>query len=701
MAEYKGYVGAPYNFVGISKKVSRRSPDQLQPHNVINAGLKSGRISYEIEAVTPIFVSEGKREDKKSEEFYKNCYGEYAIPGSTIRGLTRSNIQILSNSSVAADIQDGILMYRNVANGKQKDTYNLYNHVLGNGTRSVSGKDGKTHSLSVLKNVKAGYIAKKNGKYMILPAAVDRISRDWGEMNYYVVSERKIMEGDYKGFEELRAMELQHADKPADRNTGSLFRKQVDRNGRIHYIGETNKNYKPYMLEVYYFLKGESQITEIHPVEAGKGEYEKQGFKKGYLLSSGPMREKKVIYVIPQVDENGEEIPIPPKDIDSYQRDYEGKKNQIETIDKTFYRLPQEGEKKPVFYIRLGGRLYFGFTPRLRLFYEKSIYEGLSAEQKKEGLDYSKSLFGYSDEKESYKSRLSFMDAKLTRDKGKTDKDAFLILGGPKPTSYLDYLKGEKGQAVSYNQDFELRGVKQYWLKEEVQEGMVGKNDKVATRFRPYDKGAVFKGEIRFTNLTKEELGLVLWGLLLEEGANQNIGKGKPYGYGRIKVRLTRLLIQDSEALYDCQSLCLDPYQDETSQKDAYISAIKEELSQMLGRDVMKEPTIKDFLLMKDTGKIPLKDRTRYMELPEYQGRVRDLVCLPSAEDVVEGKRPLVQEGGRQDFRGKPGNQKNQGKGNFKGNGKGKNKNSGGGDYSSGGSAGTSMAELLKGFKFN
>ena len=212
MAEYKGYVGAPYNFVGISKKVSRRSPDQLQPHNVIDAGLKSGRISYEIEAVTPIFVSEGKREDKKSEEFYKNCYGEYAIPGSTIRGLTRSNIQILSSSSVAADIQDGILMYRNVANGKEKDAYN---HVLGNGTRRVSGKDGKVHSLSVLKNVKAGYIAKKNGKYVILPAAVDRIGGDRGEMNYYVVSERKIMEGDYKGFEELRAMELQHADKPS------------------------------------------------------------------------------------------------------------------------------------------------------------------------------------------------------------------------------------------------------------------------------------------------------------------------------------------------------------------------------------------------------------------------------------------------------------------------------------------------------
>lgn len=705
MPEYNGYVGAPYNFVGINKKVNWKKQNQLPPHNVIDSRLKSGKITYEIEAVTPIFVSEGKRDGKTTEEFYKNCYGNYAVPGSTIRGMVRSNVQILSYSSVKEDIQDGLLMYRNVANGKEKDAYN---HVLGNSTRQVRGKDGKISSLSVLKNVKAGYIKKEGEKYVILPSVVDKISRDRGEMNYYIVSERKIMEGKYKGFEELKDMELQHVNRIVDRDTGSPFKKEV-RKGRTHYIGISNSNYKPYMCEVYYLLKGESQIAEIHPVKGGEGKYGKRGYKKGYLLSSGPMKEKKVIYVIPQMDEDGERIPVPMKDIDSFKRDYEGKKNQIEAIDPLFYRLPEEGEIKPVFYIRLDGRLYFGFTPRLRLFYEKGIHEGLPKEQKKEGVDYAQSLFGYSNEKESYKSRLSFMDAVLKEDKGQTANDAYLVLGGPKPTSYLDYLKGEKGQPVSYNQDFELRGIKQYWLKEEAEKGAVGKNEKVMSRFRPYDKGAVFRGEIRFNNLTKEELGMVLWGLLLEKDSNQNIGKGKPYGYGRIKVRLTRLEIMDQKALYGGESFCMNPYKNETDQKDVYIAGTKDEMSRLLGRDIMKEPAIRDFFLMKDSKRVPSKDKTRYMDMDqrEYQNRVTSLVCLPTVEDVVEGKKIFVQNNERKDFKDRKDNNRNYGNSSYQGGNRNQKRDKGtrtdnqSRAYSSGGNASTSMGDLFKGLKFD
>lgn len=705
---YNGYVGAPYNFIGINRKVNWKSKEELQPHNVISPQLKSGKIVYEIEAITPIFISEGKKEGKETEEFYRNCYGNYAIPGSTVRGLVRNNVQILSNSSVAEDIQDGVLMYRNVASGKEKDAYN---HVLGNDPRKVRGKDGQMHSLSVLKNVKAGYMARKNGKYMILPSVVDQISEDRGKMNYYVISERTIMEGGYKGFEELKSMELQNENKPLDEKTGSPFVFEKDpRNGRVHYKGKSNPKYKPYACEVYYRLKGENQVAELHPVKSEKEESGKKGFKKGYLLSSGPMSEKKVMYVIPQCDETGESIPVSVKDIDNYQRDYEGKKNQIETIDKSFYRLPQEGEIKPVFYIQLDGRLYFGFTPRLRLFYEKSIYEGLSVEQKKAGVDYAKSLFGYSNDKESYKSRLSFMDAELNHDKGTTDRDAFLILGGPKPTSYLDYLRGEKGKAVSYNQDFELRGIKQYWLKDGGEKGTVGKNDKVATRFRPYDQGAVFRGEIRFNNLTKEELGLLLWGLLLEKNSNQNIGKGKPYGYGQIKVRLTHLKILDQDALYGRDSLCMEPYQDETSQKDTYIADIKEELSRLLGREIMEDLRIKDFFLMKDAGKIPPNERTKYMELREYQPRVKNLVCLPAVKDVVEGNAAVVQKAEKKNFENKWKNDKGQENKDFQANSRkqnGKKNNyanradSQNREYSSGGNATTSLGSLFKGIKLD
>ena len=95
------------------------------------------------------------------------------------------------------------------------------------------------------------------------------------------------------------------------------------------------------------------------------------------------------------------------------------------------------------------------------------------------------------------------------------------------------------------------------------------------------------------------------------------------------------------------------------------------------------------------------------MELPEYQSRVRDLVCLPSVDDVVEGKKPLIPKREKKDFHEKTGNNQNQRKGGSRGNERnqrGKTGDKTGGrdtDYISGGSVGTSMADLLKDFKFN
>ena len=51
MAGNNGYVGAPYNFIGLSKKVNHVEKENLQAHNVISTELKSGRIQYEIEEI--------------------------------------------------------------------------------------------------------------------------------------------------------------------------------------------------------------------------------------------------------------------------------------------------------------------------------------------------------------------------------------------------------------------------------------------------------------------------------------------------------------------------------------------------------------------------------------------------------------------------------------------------------------------------
>ena len=86
-------------------------------------------------------------------------------------------------------------------------------------------------------------------------------------------------------------------------------------------------------------------------------------------------------------------------------------KEELKKEVSRFFGLPENGEIKPVFYIELDGKLYFGFTPRLRLFYEKEIYDGLSKEQRDNSLDYCKSMFGFATDNESYRSRLSFQES--------------------------------------------------------------------------------------------------------------------------------------------------------------------------------------------------------------------------------------------------------------------------------------------------
>ena len=82
-------------------------------------------------------------------------------------------------------------MYRDVAGRREKNSRkDVYDTLLGSGFLEIPGKDGEKIRISVLKNVKAGYIRNEGGAYTIIPTVVDTIDRDGGKMNYYVLSER-------------------------------------------------------------------------------------------------------------------------------------------------------------------------------------------------------------------------------------------------------------------------------------------------------------------------------------------------------------------------------------------------------------------------------------------------------------------------------------------------------------------------------
>ena len=618
------YVGAPYNFVPFTQKLYTYKDRTPTAHNSVEKTLISGEIDYEMTAQTSIFIDDGTKEH----HFYKNRDGKYSIPGSSVRGLIRNNVQILGFSGFDDDIDDYALMYRNVAGGAEKKRYAT---ILGNRLLPV----GNGKSISILKEVQAGYIAKTETGYRIYKTCVDSIKKEYGKMNYYIITERtmeeeyrKFLSGGKKGKYPYDFFVLHEGKYKTQHKLDKEFIRS-EKKGRVHYRGTRNDAYKPFYDAVSY------QIRDLKNVSAvGKpGEYE----KKGTVVSTGAMDEKKAVYVIPEIDQKKQPVDIPPKDIEAFKIDIEKRKNTLKQFGgREFFDLPKEGEMKPVFYVELNGRLYFGFTPRLRLFYDHTIKEGLPENRKKKEIDYAKAMFGYSNEQSSYKSRISFSDAVIVQEcQEKAGRK--LILAEPKPTSYLDYLKQDERNVSTYNsENFELRGVKQYWLhnQEPKVEPLDPRKEKAASTLCPLPAGTKFRGKIRFHNLTEDELGLLLWAVRLEKNSWMNIGKAKAYGYGNISVAVTDAKKIDMEEAYlSTDMLSLSPFK--KLDTDALILFYKKFIAEKLQLgSVEKSPRIQGFLTMRDSEQIPAETTIRYMSIDkrEYQNRQRP---LPEIREIV------------------------------------------------------------------
>lgn len=651
---YQKYVGAPYNFVSLSQKVIKRDTKEnnLPSHKKIQKELYSGEISYSIIPRTDIFV--GGVYEKDVQGFYQAADGTCAIPGSSVRGLLRSNTQILGLGSIADDVEDYRLMYRKVTNrGNLGDYYRK--NVLN--VSQIKMADGK--NTSICRNVKAGYITCENGKYIIYGTVVDNIDREMGKMNYYPLKETVIFKTVEDAIRKKRKNPFAFLKEDVDGSNTKLqhigkefwVEERKNRKNKIEYhvIGNKNPYYVPFCKEILYTIEGKYRITAVR--EPGTKEKEKNE-KRGYILGSGAMNEKKVLYIIPEINRE-KKIELTQSDIQSYKIDYEVKKSGLgtttyvkglneeekkECIQKMqeFFSLPSEGQIKPVFYVHENNQTFFGYTQYLRVFYNHKIGYGLPEEHKAEDriYDYAHRMYGFTGDK-NYKGRIYIEDARL---KGKAEfRKVTTILGGPKPTSYLDYLLQEKEGGVSYNDDFKIRGYKQYWFKEPEAENQKMTNENVGSTFYALKKETgIFKGKIHFKNLEKDELGLLLWTIKLEDNTEQNIGKAKPYGYGRIKMKIDSLKLYD----YDTQMYCLDafflkPFKlVDSNRVDKYIMDYKNYIKEKSQINIEEQASVKEFLMMKNTEQMPNPDKIRYMNLKEYQSRQER---LPSVEEVYQG----------------------------------------------------------------
>lgn len=637
------YVGAPYNFVPLYKSVYKRykKTDELPEQNKIRDDLYSGEIEYEFVNKTPIFISNG--EEKENIDFYKNLRGKYAVPGSTMRGLIENNITVLGFCGVGGDIANRRFLFREVTNRK-------YNELA--------------------KKVKAGYIKNCNGTYKIYD--VKNVGKTNTESNYFKVNEKEIWDDEEtkKNFNHI--IDKLMYDGPFDRN-----------NKKRNY--NLNENYNPYYEEISFskqifdnkskrekitYIGASDEVKNIKETENESESATNKKIKdlfKGYVLSSGMLImkdknkeycEKKHFYVIPEKDEDAEVLTIPETSIKAFMDDYKLNEKLIKDKNKNkFYSLPDIGEEKPVFYVKnINNKnvVSFGFTPMIRMIYNNSIHDFIQDEHKNNlCIDYKKAIFGFTntnEEKKTYKSRVYFEDAVVKDDARSTDEVTCISPATPKASSYMDYLEQkDKGNYINYNYnggDKFIRGIKQYWMRNGIDKKGIEKC-KITRDFsqtlKPIEEGRTFKGKIKFKNLNKDELGLLLWCIKLEEGCDMNIGMGKPYGYGRIHFDNIELKFYDYKEMYNSENISFDNiYKVKNESIDEYICDYKTYIWDNFLKSDVKENnnirTVEDILsvntFIKMKSCVPDENKIRYMDIEnkEYQSRNKP---LPSVDDVL------------------------------------------------------------------
>ncbi|MGG5461212.1 TIGR03986 family type III CRISPR-associated RAMP protein [Clostridium sp. B9] len=702
MCAYKkleGYSVAPYNFVTLPKKaiVAYEKISDIPKHNDMREDLLNGHIDYEIKTKTPTIVcdselSKGKENTShnnfKAKEFFKNAEGKKVIPGSSIRGVIANNLAILSHSNISESIEDERFLYRSFGKGSSQEEYR---NALRIPKRSENDKntDKDNEKILVPLTMKTGFIYKKsNNEYSIIPA------KSINGYSYFRISEEYLrkLNPKVKGISFMYTKDILELIRNKEKYKGKENKREKER--FLKSIKNDGKNsregkYHPYCVIVSFNLSGKRNITHI----GNPGEYHYEG----YLMSSQYIDGKLAHYIIPKHSEKEAEILFNKENdklkyIEFYKDDCLRTKKKRSPNEKpkdhrTYFLLPEErGKKKgkPLFYGSFNGMYCFGFSPYVRIPYLYSILDGVSNEYKNEkGISFLESIFGFANKdlkegkNKSFKGRVSFQDAPLVKE-GKESNTCSIVAGNPSASAYNLYLKQDiqasAKEILNYNsKGFEIRGIKEYWPRDFELSNNKVKNKNLNINIKPVGEGAIFKGRINFKNLKKEELGLLLWSLKVDEKAYETIGLGKPYGFGTVSLENIQVYKENLKLKYF--SMVNEP--EECINKEEYIKAYKTYFKDKYSIDLDKSHSVIDLITIKTTL-VHEKDtnEVRYMSInPKKDFNINDknefskLLPLPLA---VEFRKIL---NGELKVKNKVGSKENNSNGNSKGNKSSYNRN--------------------------
>ena len=326
-------------------------------------------------------------------------------------------------------------------------------------------------------------------------------------------------------------------------------------------------------------------------------------FRNGTIVFTGAAGKKNIEFIFPNsLNKNIiTEIELTQKQIQNFKEAYYiGTPNESKDWKKQWSERFEKGEKIPVFFQKDSQNkiIHFGLSKLYKLPYENSIgtlYKNSLENFDENKLDFVERIFGFVKDDNALKGRISFSHFKALGNPEKC-KTELLILSTPRPTFYPYYLKQTpKTLFKTYdNEDAKLSGFKFYAPRHELlRTRNNNNNNNIATKITALKEGTKFIGKIRYFNLRKEELGLLLLSLtFLKDEYFYKIGGAKPYGYGDCHLKLSTPL-------------------DINTFIESYVNFTKQEF----GQDPCNSTSAKQLL---EVSKKSNGNTLRYLELKEF-----------------------------------------------------------------------------------
>lgn len=566
---------APYNFVPLSNRVvfpdlDNNDQGELLAYNrrvshdlPFRDGI-SGHLDIEIRAASPLFI----RDSQQRDQFFRLPGDIRAIPGTSLRGMLRSVVEIASFGKMGY-VNDHTYGVRDLHN---RDLYGQHMSEI------IDGPGGQKQPVPL---VNAGWLSQSTDSFYDSEGGdgspVWKIEPcHFARVEYGLIEAWADKQGisNYEPGRKQSAPDKYRRWRDDQREVAALVRVERQDNssvkGRPPCVGKFGK------------------VTELLPVGSTppQGKTLEQGtliftgqpseFRQEMLLNKRPGAGNPKHHDFFFYGSTGDTIKVPwsVRKAFEFVHSDTGEQHRLELAPNEEWgfwkKRLEKGERIPIFFLRepdtkaRGWKLRaMGLAMMFRLAYAHSTHDTVEHTQPEafvERPDIPELIFGRVEHqshqgKFSYRGRVSIETA-VELGKANTLAPITTVLGGPKASYYPNYIE----QAAHYGSlpdqkdnkyysymdpkpKSRVRGWKRYVQRKRVmsapplprgKDGNV--NTSVGTTFTPLSAGARFTTRIHVHNLRPFELGALLWALDFggRNACFHGLGMAKSLGYGKV-----------------------------------------------------------------------------------------------------------------------------------------------------------------------